>query len=135
MTTNNSVLTIVPAAHVTAANTLCRLLGFGPTHFGPASSATGYGEKEYYYSNWENMPEAAEAAMRDLKNEIPPLTDDDSPWGEDGMPTYEEAQAAAGAIDYYVRGGSKTAEQHKDAVLALYGQQVWKGEEPEPEEG
>lgn len=133
MTTNNSVLYTIPAAHRAAGNKLWQLRGLGPNNYNVAFSPTVHGEITHYGGNYENMPAHEEAAVRALKTALPPLGDDDE-WGENGMPTIEEAEAAAAAMCFFVREDpAMTAVEHQTAILAAKGLVVWQ-EEPEPEE-
>jgi len=80
---NNSVFSIIPAAHVAAANKLWELLGLGPNNYDVAFSSTGTGAPEFYGCNYENMPAHEESAVRALKTALPALQEWQS-WGEAG---------------------------------------------------
>ena len=122
---NNSVFSIIPAAHVAAANKLWELLGLGPNNYDVAFSSTGTGAPEFYGCNYENMPAHEESAVRALKTALPALQEWQS-WGEDGLPSEEDAEAAAAAMGFYIREDpNMTAVEHQTAIAGALGQALW----------
>lgn len=127
---SNSVLYMIPAEHKVAINKLWELLGLGPSNFDVPTSATGSGAPEYFLGNYENMPAHEEAAVRALRTTLPEL-DEEQEWGEGGLPSEEDAQAAANAQAFYIREDhSLSPVEHMQAILSALGQVLWSdGEE------
>lgn len=126
---SNSVLYLVPAAHVVVANKLWSLLGLGPSNFDVPTSSTGTGTPEFYLGNYENMPAHEEAAVRGLKLALPELEFGDE-WGQGGLPSEEDAQAAAAAQAFYIREDqSLSPVEHMQAILGALGQVLWRDDE------
>lgn len=125
---SNSVLYMVPAEHKATINKLWELLGLGPSNFDVPTSATGTGVIEYYLGNYENMPAHEEAAVRGLKLALPEL--EFGEWGQGGLPSEEDAQAAAAAQAFYIREDqSLSPVEHMQAILGALGQVLWHEEE------
>lgn len=124
---SNSALFIVPTEHKAAINKLWELLGLGPSNFDVPTSSTGTGPVEYYLSNYENMPAHEEAAVRGLKLALPELETGDE-WGQGGLPSEEDAQAAAAAQAFYIREDQNLSPaEHMQAILGALGQVLWSG--------
>lgn len=126
---SNSVLYMVPAQHKATINKLWELLGLGPSNFDVPTSSTGTGVIEYYLGNYENMPAHEEAAVRGLKLALPELEFGDE-WGQGGLPSEEDAQAAAAAQAFYIREDqSLSPVEHMQAILGALGQVLWRDDE------
>jgi hypothetical protein len=126
---SNSVLYMVPAQHKATINKLWELLGLGPSSFDAPTSATGTGAHEFYLGNYENMPAHEEAAVRGLKLALPELDPGDV-WGQGGLPSEEDAQAAAAAQAFYIREDqSLSPVEHMQAILGALGQVLWGDDE------
>ncbi|MFA7586587.1 MAG: hypothetical protein WCY11_10415 [Novosphingobium sp.] len=118
---SNSFLFVVPAAHRAALNAVLNVCGYGPDNLSVGVSANGQAPWSYYYGNWEGMPPADEAVWRGLRGTLPEL-DTGAAWGEDGLPSEEDALAAVASFELLLRDGPNiTAEQHRDGVLHALG--------------
>jgi predicted dehydrogenase len=114
---SNSFLFIVPAEHRDTLNAILNMCGYGPDNISVGASPNGQAPWAYYYGNWEDMPAEAEAVWRGLRDALPELGPD-AAWGEDGLPSEEDALAAVASFELLLRDGpNMTAQQHRDGVL------------------
>ena len=119
---SNSILYIVPAASSEAVNLVCTAWGVGPI-FGVGTNTTGgwFDPAEYFFGNYENMPSGEEATLRAMKaGTLPEIS---GTWGEDGLPSEQDAITACATISIFLRDSEEmTASQHAVSVLSGMGQ-------------
>lgn len=120
---SNSIFFFCPAEHRAAINAVLNLLGYGPDSFSVGASADGQQPFTIFYGNYEDMPLDDEEMWRSLRDGLPEL-EPGAAWGEDGLPSEEDARAAVASFELLIREGpNMTASQHTEGILHSLGVQ------------
>lgn len=116
MAEERSVIYVVTAAKRSDANLVFSAMGRGPNNFGVPLSANGADPASHYYGHDATMDAATAntvSAMPDNGGTLPEIA---GTWGEDGLPSEANAQAACAAMQISVATNIEGAD-HRDAVL------------------